>query len=164
MKSVIFFYLCFYMRWQIKAQIKTHMRKHMQLHIIAQIKAILYGQICVVAYKSFCLCFYIIPHVKALSCALLLALFRGLFLPPNKWSQKFKKILKQLNFLSQFSVNSIFDSVWGLSSYHHISMKMCDKIVTPLFHFDHIPTQVPKSLHRPQDSETEKILAHYWGG
>ena len=41
---------------------------------------------------------------------------------------------------------------------------MCDKIVTLPFHFDHLPTQVPKSPQRSQDSESEKILAHFWGG
>ena len=43
--------------------------------------------------------------------------------------------------------------------------KMCDKIVTPPFHFDRLPTEVTKSLHRSQDSESEeKKLAHFLGG
>ena len=45
-----------------------------------------------------------------------------------------------------------------LPSYHHISIKMCDKIVTPPFHFDHLPTQVPKSAHCAPDSESEKNI------
>ena len=30
----------------------------------------------------------------------------------------------------------------------------CDKVVTPPFHFDYLPTQVPKSPHCLQDSES----------
>jgi hypothetical protein len=41
--------------------------------------------------------------------------------------------------------------------------KMCEQIVTPPFHFDHLPTQVPKSPHHSKDSESAKILAHFWG-
>jgi len=40
---------------------------------------------------------------------------------------------------------------------------MCEKIVTPPFHFDHLTTQVAKSPHCSQDSESAKILAHFWG-
>ena len=42
--------------------------------------------------------------------------------------------------------------------------KCVKKIVTPPFHFDHLQTQVPKSLHRSQNSESAKILAHFLGG
>ena len=37
---------------------------------------------------------------------------------------------------------------------------MCDKIVTPSFHFDHLPTQMPKSAHCAPDSESEKKYLH----
>ena len=39
---------------------------------------------------------------------------------------------------------------------------MCEQIITP-FHFDHLPTQVPKSQHGSQDSESAKILTHFFG-
>ena len=45
-----------------------------------------------------------------------------------------------------------------------LAWKMCDKTVTPPFHFDHLPAQVPKSPHRSQDSESAQILAHILGG
>ena len=41
---------------------------------------------------------------------------------------------------------------------------MCEQILNPLFHFDHLPTQVPKSLHCLQDSESARILANFVGG
>ena len=40
---------------------------------------------------------------------------------------------------------------------------MCE-LVIPLFHFDHLPTQVPKSPHCSQDKESAKILAFGGGG
>ena len=51
----------------------------------------------------------------------------------------------------------------GLPSYHTISMKMCDKIVTQPFHFDHIPTQVPKYPHHSQNWESAKNTSTFWG-
>ena len=36
---------------------------------------------------------------------------------------------------------------------------MCDKIVTPPFHFDHLP-----NLNRSQDSESFKNTCTFWGG
>ena len=42
-----------------------------------------------------------------------------------------------------------------------LAVKMCKKIVTLPFH---LPTQVPKSPHRSQDSESAKILEHFLGG
>ena len=38
------------------------------------------------------------------------------------------------------------------------------KIVTPPFHFDHLPTQVPTSPYWLQDSESAKKIAHFFWG
>ena len=67
----------------------------------------------------------------------------------------FQQYLKKLN---------IIVCLRRLSSYQNISKKMCEKNITPPFHFDHLPTQVPKSLYRLKDSESAIIFAHFLGG
>ena len=42
--------------------------------------------------------------------------------------------------------------------------KMCEKIVTPPFHFDHLPTQVPKSPYWLQGFESAIIFEHFFLG
>ena len=49
---------------------------------------------------------------------------------------------------------------------HHILTKalvckMCEKIITPPFHFDHLPTQVPKSPYWLQGLESAIIFAYF---
>ena len=45
-----------------------------------------------------------------------------------------------------------------------LALKMYEQIVTPPFHFDHLPTQVPKYPHCSQDSESAKKYLHiFWG-
>ena len=46
-----------------------------------------------------------------------------------------------------------------------LAQTICDKVVTPPFHFDYLPNQVPKSTHCSQDSESaKKILPHFVRG
>ena len=40
--------------------------------------------------------------------------------------------------------------------------KTCEKIVTPVFHFDHLLTQVPKSPYFIHGSESAKICTHFF--
>ena len=46
-----------------------------------------------------------------------------------------------------------YNIIWGLPSYHHISMTNVWKTVTPPFHFDHLPTQVSniRIVHKIQN-------------
>ena len=41
---------------------------------------------------------------------------------------------------------------------------MCEQIVTTPFHFDHLPTQGPKSLRCSQALESSKYLQILFGG
>ena len=45
-----------------------------------------------------------------------------------------------------------------------LAWKMCDKFFTPPFHFDYLLTQVPKSSHRSQYSESAKNICILFGG
>ena len=40
---------------------------------------------------------------------------------------------------------------------------MCEKSITPPFHFDHLPTQVPWAPYNLKDSESAIIFAHFFG-
>ena len=75
-----------------------------------------------------------------------------------------EKVLRQM---SQISVRA--EAVYllfyeGFPVITTLARKMCDRIVTPPFHFDHLPTQVPKSPHCSQNSESSKILANFFRG
>ena len=75
-----------------------------------------------------------------------------------------EKVLRQR---SQISVKAEAVSLLfyeGFPVITTLARKMCDKIVTPPFQLDHLPTQMPKSPHFSQDSESAKILAHFLGG
>ena len=41
---------------------------------------------------------------------------------------------------------------------------MCENFVTPPFHFEQLPTQVPKCLYWLQGFESAIIFAHFLGG
>ena len=45
-----------------------------------------------------------------------------------------------------------------------LAWKICDKIATPQFHFEHLPTPVLNSLHHSQNSESAKNTCTFFGG
>ena len=53
---------------------------------------------------------------------------------------------------SRITLYSILYTLGRLSSYQHIK-KICEKIITPPFHFGHLPTQVPKSPYQTSLSQ-----------
>ena len=52
----------------------------------------------------------------------------------------------------------------GFPAISTLVRQMCEKIYTPPFHFDHLPTQVPKSPYWLQGLESAIIFEHFWGG
>ena len=51
----------------------------------------------------------------------------------------------------------------GFSAVTMLVGEICEKIVTPPFHFDHLPNQVPKSLYRLEGLESTILFALFWG-
>ena len=51
----------------------------------------------------------------------------------------------------------------GFPAISTLARKMCKQIITPPFHFDHLPTQVPKSQYLLEGLESPKIFAPFWG-
>ena len=52
----------------------------------------------------------------------------------------------------------------GFPAFSPLGRKMYEQITTPPFHFDNLPTQVPKPLYCLQDSESAILIAHLFGG
>ena len=67
----------------------------------------------------------------------------------GKFSSKFIKT-SQEHQTTQF--RSYVRTYEGFPVITTLAQKMCEQIVTPPFHFNNLPTQVPKSPHRSQDS------------
>ena len=51
----------------------------------------------------------------------------------------------------------------GFPAISTLVRKICEQIITPPFHFDPLPTQVPKPQYRLRDSESAIILAQFFG-